>query len=193
MATNNEPVTNNIIHLNKVAAALWKHELLGQLSDGMWENDRNSDWRLWFSTRVELTAPGSERVEVGSRNPLPHRKTSFRFSALKEYILDRLLVLTAVGIACEEFNLDPTLDVFRSFTSFDDEPALWRVAYDITRVDSHLFKYAHEIIENLSGEFIARVYHLVAYNKVVLQKRLDKELATCGRVVRNHVKSFYQL
>lgn len=192
MATNNEPVTNNNIHLNKVAAALWKHELLGQLSDGMWENDRNSDWRLWCHTRVELTTPGSERVEVGSRNPLPHRKTSFRFSALKEYILDRLLVLTAVGIACEEFNLDPTLDVFRSFTSFDDEPALCR-AYDITRVDSHLFKYAHEIFENSSREFIARVYHLVAYNKVVLQKRLDKELATCGRVVRNHVKSFYQL
>jgi len=192
MATNYEPVTNNIIHLNKVAATLWKHELHGQISDGMWENYRNSDWRLWCYTRVELTAPGSERVEGGSRNPRPQRKTSYRFSALKEYVLDRMLILTAVGIACEEFNLDPTLDVFRSFTNFDDEHALWR-AYDITQVDSYLFKYAHEIFENLSKEFIARVYHLVAYNKVVLQKRLDKELTTCERVIRNHIRSFYSL
>jgi hypothetical protein len=44
-----------IIFRNEVQATLWKQEIVGQLSDGFWENARPYDhWKAWARAQVEV-------------------------------------------------------------------------------------------------------------------------------------------
>lgn len=54
-----EPVT---LHLrNKAMADLWREELLGQISDGMWENMSQNSYKFW--SKVPIVIGGSSRLE----------------------------------------------------------------------------------------------------------------------------------
>lgn len=75
-----------ITFANQKLLNLWKNEMQGQISDGMWENSRNTEW-LWKDVAVRL---GDEtKVEVSDR--YAHiGKTSFPFGKdLKEIVGER--------------------------------------------------------------------------------------------------------
>ena len=56
--TTDNPRSTGIIYLPTAsAAALFEHELVGQFSDGMWENARPYDhWKFWCNLKVMETA-----------------------------------------------------------------------------------------------------------------------------------------
>lgn len=87
------------------AFALWKHEILGQLSDGMWENSRPWEhWKLWHALepvyvpngRNEVVLNESERWRGGEYST---QKTSYNIAGLRKYIEDRMLKIGRWGAA----------------------------------------------------------------------------------------------
>ena len=72
---------------NEVQVALWNEELVGQLSDGMWENSRPHDhWKPWCNAEVIIDA-----TNVG--RDFWAQKDSYNFHALIEYVGDRMLAI----------------------------------------------------------------------------------------------------
>ena len=70
------------------ALALWEKEILGQLSDGMWENSRPHDhWRYWSRLDSEVRA-GICALTGSMGGP---QKTCYNLSALIPFIGDRML------------------------------------------------------------------------------------------------------
>ena len=73
------------------AIALWKGEILGQMSDGMWENARPFDhWKFWNDLKVEKGAP---HVESDSRP----EKNSYNLAALIPILGDRMVKIGRLG------------------------------------------------------------------------------------------------
>ena len=74
-----------LIFTKKTQVALFNEELIGQISDGMWENTRNTDW-LWM---------GDVKAEVGEVASIitsaNRGKVNYRFTALIEYVGDRMM------------------------------------------------------------------------------------------------------
>lgn len=78
------------IHLkSKEAAALWKHEIQGQLSDGAWENSKPRDhWHFW--SRCEPVVDG----KIGFSGGYPIRQ-NYDLSVLtkNEVVRDRMIAM----------------------------------------------------------------------------------------------------
>ena len=73
---------------NQIQKALYKHELLGQISDGMWENSRPWDhWKSPCNAEVKIDAENPRRV--GRRT----RKYNFTDGQLLEWVGDRMIIL----------------------------------------------------------------------------------------------------
>ena len=67
-------------------AALFEHELKGQISDGFWENTANTSWKMWCNADVVV----GENV---GRNGFRPRKDNFAFNnkTLIEIIGERMI------------------------------------------------------------------------------------------------------
>lgn len=103
-----DEVTNkNTIYFPTYSAiALWKMELLGQFSDGMWENTRPYDhWQAWSNMKVELGSP--RRAHEYSV-----LKDSYNIGALKPIVGDRMLKFARFGKAVGKdiFNIGDSVD-----------------------------------------------------------------------------------
>lgn len=71
---------------NETQVALWNSEIMGQLSDGMWENTRPDDhWKAW----CDCTAKVAEDGAVG--RDFWVRKEGYALHSLIEYVGDRML------------------------------------------------------------------------------------------------------
>lgn len=75
-----------ITFATKTQAAIWQHELTGQISDGMWENTSNTSWEMWCKADVEVGK------EIGREGFYP-RKDNFNFASrqLVEIVGDRMI------------------------------------------------------------------------------------------------------
>jgi hypothetical protein len=73
------------------AVALWKEEITGQLSDGMWENARpHEHWRFWSDLEA-VHSP--DRCEVVTDRPWACTKASYKLTALVPIVGDRMLAV----------------------------------------------------------------------------------------------------
>lgn len=87
------PVKGTIYFPTPSALAIWEHNILGQLSDGAWENTRPEDhWRFWHDLTPALGNPGYEA------NGYPV-KTGYNLQSLRQYIEDELLAMGRMGRA----------------------------------------------------------------------------------------------
>lgn len=75
-----------IVFNNETKLKFWKGEMVGQISDGMWENSRNTDW-LWRNCLAVVILDGTipEGVYVSSTYTIG-RKTYPWFKQLEEII-----------------------------------------------------------------------------------------------------------
>lgn len=75
-----------IVFNNETKLKFWEDEMVGQISDGMWENSRNTDW-LWRDSLAVLIPDGTipEGVYVSSTYTIG-RKTYPWFKQLEEII-----------------------------------------------------------------------------------------------------------
>lgn len=79
------------------AQAIWTDEILGQLSDGMWENSRPlGHWKFWQNLEVVTGAPAVTRA-FGCWA----KKTAYNLAALYEYVGGRILAQGRMAKACE--------------------------------------------------------------------------------------------
>jgi len=76
----------------ETAALLWKNELVGQISDGLWENSSTpTDWQDWYTAQVDVC-----EGQVGSHVPAHkylRRGRSFRFVDLVIIVGERMIKL----------------------------------------------------------------------------------------------------
>lgn len=83
------------------AAMIWKNEVLGQMSDGMWENSSPDDhWEFWHSLDV---AVGPED-KVVTDTPYLCKKTGYNIAGLYEYVVDRMLAVGRFGRATQRID-----------------------------------------------------------------------------------------
>ena len=94
---------------NFSAVALWNTELVGQISDGAWENSRPYDhYKFWCNVAVkyspeQITAHNKRGRFVAPEQPSPYvmKKNKYNFLKLMEYIGDRILAIGRMARACE--------------------------------------------------------------------------------------------
>ena len=91
---------------------IWEGELLGQFSDGMWENAAPLDhWRFWADLRVCVDPASPPQVAMDAGYTLPWRqKTGYNIAALYPIIGDRMLSLGRMGKALEASGLGLDLE-----------------------------------------------------------------------------------
>lgn len=143
-----------IISLSSPSAiALWKGEILGQLSDGMWENTAPHDhWQFWHDCTVTLSPVNGHWVDLG--DPM---KTGYNIAGLIEYVGDRMLKICAFGYAnpqivlasdlggCVLDQLPETLQEYET-TQVDPQLPEWRKRFfDIVTKDAFIvyLNYKH--------------------------------------------------
>ena len=81
----------NLTFDNPILVDLWNEELRGQISDGYWENTKNSGWPFWCSINVSV---GEENkfIRDDGGNYLYHGiKRNFGFIRLIPYVGDRMV------------------------------------------------------------------------------------------------------
>lgn len=89
----------NIICFKSIPAyVLWKNEILGQLSDGHWENTRPLDhWRVWHDLVPVFDAEAAPGVH--SRYPMLRRRYNLLNKDLIDAIGDRMAYAVALAQA----------------------------------------------------------------------------------------------
>ena len=94
-----------IVFNNETKLKFWKDEMAGQISDGMWENSRNTDW-LWRNCLAVVILDGTipEGVYVSSTYTIG-RKTYPWFKQLCWYLVNQFLLFTLAPIVeqCDIF------------------------------------------------------------------------------------------
>lgn len=112
--------TNIVLRVKtETAALLWKEELQGQISDGMWENSRQTDWQTWCHATAEVSTEVGVSVPVGT---VLKRGRSFRFVDLIDCVGDRMLELGRT--------VDPAYDTKRLRRDLNDLMRAVRYAYN---------------------------------------------------------------
>ncbi len=104
------------------ARALWKSEIVGQMSDGMWENSRPHDhWKFWCRCEV---AEGEPNV-VAESGHIPS-KNAYNLAGLVPIIGDRMVAAGKMGLAGGDENacrgakyMPPTLAEFEAKRAAD--------------------------------------------------------------------------
>ena len=95
---------------NEVQAALWENEIMGQISDGMWENTQPYDhYEAWCDAEVVVADPD---MKLG-RNFFV-QKDNYSLTTVIQYVGDRMIrevgrdtgiVLTEKGLRAELVDL----------------------------------------------------------------------------------------
>lgn len=94
---------------NLSQANLYTAELVGQLSDGAWENARPSDhWKVWSDINVVIGSP------IGYSGIYPRRTKYALASQLLPYIGARMLVFGAAGLAKTKLDYSPDAEAMKS-------------------------------------------------------------------------------
>jgi hypothetical protein len=75
----------------QTALALWDCEILGQLSDGAWENTRpHEHWKFWHALDSAVGSENKVTVDKGTYSPYCV-KNRYNIACLYEYVVDRML------------------------------------------------------------------------------------------------------
>lgn len=118
--------TGTMTLTSPTAVAVWKHELVGQISDGMWENSGPRDhWKFWCRLEVAVGEENKVAVEpTGYYSTARCRKNAYNFAGLYTYVGDRMLnygrmVRAGVDPLNEEImnvagHMPPTLALYES-------------------------------------------------------------------------------
>lgn len=160
------------------ARALWKHEIVGQLSDGMWENARPYDhWEFWSA--LEVAWASSENYVVAKKGyPV---KTGYNLAGLIEYVGDRMLKLGRMAKACEALGLELTYDIARAGECMPSDVKTCVAWFG----DPELCKpsYAADYLKAVSPELAAE-YYMTEYTLKDLRgdlKRIKTAMKSCKR------------
>jgi hypothetical protein len=162
----NKNPSGTIILCTLSALALWRGEILGQFSDGMWENAApahgpDAHWRFWHS----LDSRWEDGTDVVVMNPggyVPWRqKTGYNIAALYEHVEDRMLAIGRMARAFEALELDVSMtsEALRAAQYMPDTMVHW-VASKATGTWSYDFvgAYMNHITADVALAYYTSVY-----------------------------------
>ena len=100
---------NTITFRTAAQASMFKHELKGQFSDGMWENTRPDDhWKFWCNLVVQVQSPHSAPIGVQSMEWCVKKNYGINRKELLECVGDRMM---SQAIMARWYNLVPVRTV----------------------------------------------------------------------------------
>lgn len=86
------------------AAMIWKGELLGQFSDGMWENSGpHGHFEFWYGLQVVVNAEVAPHVLTAM--PRACKKTGYNIASLYDIVGGRMVALGRMGRALEKLGM----------------------------------------------------------------------------------------
>lgn len=151
--------------------ALWKKELVGQISDGHWENSRPHDhWEFWSD--IEVIWDSTPRVETDI-TPI---KNNYNFCSkeLLEYVGDRMLSIGRMGKYLGKKVMDNDYRTWLGLANF--------LPYDYTELHN-IPNYIGEMYIKELNEIPFEEYYSVDYT----MKDLKKDLRETKKAIRNIV------
>lgn len=157
-----------ITFTTQVQAALFTQELVGQISDGMWENSGPTDhWQFWCDLEVVV---GPE-AKVETDRPGNCKKTNYSFSRLIKYVGDRMLKIGRMALC----SADPKM--WEAATYMPDTAEEWKQgkAFGGFRYD-YITKHVASVSDELAERFYATQY---------TEKDLRKDLKEISRAMKN--------
>lgn len=91
--------TGTIVLPTASACAIFTHELVGQFSDGMWENTGPHDhWEFWAGLETRV-ATGSEQPWLESDKKWLRKKKGYNIASLYDIVGDRMLLIGRMALA----------------------------------------------------------------------------------------------
>lgn len=165
----------NKLHFNTIAAAnLFKTEITGQLSDGMWENARPlNHWEYWNDAEVVVDGKiGHEGYPI---------KTNYNLGSLKKYVKEDMM--NAIRITKMPWFDESWMDYTRTLTNkayleflpFNLKkqvtkytPEYVKAHYGAT-IESKLNDVTRMIGENVSPEFVKKIEDEII-NQMILKE-----------------------
>jgi len=179
-----------------VVRNLLKHELLGQFSDGRWENSRNESWK--YLDTVELNTDMKNGVQFKNGQPWQYSGYTCNDSDLKKYIGTRLWVNAIVSDYFKDKldikTIDSIVEIVTDIDACDSLPRSKKVRYEFNPEDldervelflkwskeggsSNYYTKKYEemkaLVENYKTE-ITECFENTTYTKVDLSKDLDR-------------------
>lgn len=160
------------IHVKNLSQSnLWYGEIVGQISDGAWENAKPMDhWEVWSDAEVIIGQP------VGYFGFTPKR-TEYNLDVLLPIVGSRMLVMGAAGKAGLNLETDKlTKGALESFfISGEDEATelvskLKNTPYDslekifLDRIDSQSWMKRYEQSYNQNKDSFKKIYTLISTN-----------------------------
>jgi len=119
-------VIGTISFPTRSALAVWRAEILGQLSDGMWENTAPHDhWEFWHQLRTVVDGSKKPHVVMDEGRHVPYnQKVSYNVAGLYPIIGDRMLAFGRMGrtlssVVDVDAPKDPGYDERHGGTKFD--------------------------------------------------------------------------
>lgn len=163
------------------ALALWRIEILGQLSDGAWENAEPSDhWEYWHKLRTVVDVHTRPHVVMNDGQYPPLRqKTGYNIASLYPYLGPRMLAYGRMGrVLSSRANTkvpsDPAWDERHGDKGFD---AMLRGGeYLVNRGDQD--KRPATLEAYLSREWDTKDNYFATYIKVLDEETVRRFFAT---------------
>lgn len=162
-------------------AAIFEHEIKGQISDGHWENDPRSNWQTWCSAKVEVGPVVGRDFYVN--------RSSFNLlnKQLLEVVGDRMrayAVLARAGYSQEDIGLIDYVLLSMAGTVYEQIPSYLNEA-DVARLRRRLAEI-HPGVDNVF-ELVSRqlAYGLEVYGL----KELRKDLKEMKEAMKTRVRS----
>lgn len=168
--------TGKIFLPSTTSAALFEHVLLGQFSDGKWENSTPHDhWKPWGNLEVVFDQGCTPRVEGGSG----FRKKNYNLLGLLEYIEDEMLALCRMTLAAEYLGVELTRDARHAAEYMPATLAEWTMhksSSPLCKWADHVATYMADVTPELARAFYE-------HEKSYTVKDLKKDLALCKAAI----------
>lgn len=163
--------------------AVYVGEMIGQFSDGYWENSRHNDWKFFGYNNVSL----SETPEIPSELPKIRYNINGFFSNVKKEAIDsiivRVLMLYRFGNLVKKAYLEKG----------EDEADLLISALESIENAHHFKEWKYDEKIRIVKKYFGSMGNFIALTPEV-NKESIKEFTRIGKMLHNsfkHVRSFY--
>lgn len=189
-------VIGTISFPTRSACAVWRAEILGQMSDGMWENTSPGDhWVFWHRLRtvVDCGKPAAVTMDEGKFAPY-NQKTSYGIASLYEIIGDRMVAYGRMGRTLStvvdidvpgspdwetRYGKDSSFDACLRAAEYMEQLGLEKfLSGDWDKQDNYQATYLRKVDEETARRFFATKYDIKDLKQdVKLIKQALKSLA----------------
>lgn len=171
-------MAGTIAFFNNTQKALWDNEILGQISDGMWENSPNSNWEFWHY----LTSTVSGQPGVKGATTYGNVNLNLANPQLIEVVGDRMIAMAKMAKLTKDNEVIRAAKYLEGITSEEDlHKMMSKPNYKGSYMEKELSKIPDELFQK---------WLLVPYTKTNLVADL-KAMSDIMKTAKHGVNSYY--